>query len=368
MDTKKFYKNITSVLKNWLPIEDQGFDLQTILSPHQLRLPSSVYDQAQTLIKSIYALKHDTYYADYVLKPSGYKPQPHNAVLMAYDFHYSDQKLKLIEVNTNASGYLLSHLCYKVQNDSNQKALDDLKYSFKNDYELFYNKSSNNLNIAIIDENPEQQKMYLEFLMYKSLFESWGWSCEIQDFSKPILDFDFIYNRYCDFDFSEKQSQHLKQAYVNKKICISPHPVEYLLFAHKDRFISWTAEDSPLEENIKNMIPKTDLVTSFEDKDELWKQRKGLFFKPRFLYGGKAVYNGKSISRKLFDKICDDENFLAQETCKPSTTLYNDEEWKFDLRFYVYKDQIQQAIARIYQGQVTNFSTKNGGFSPVIFE
>lgn len=368
MDIKQFYTNIESTLNNWLPVEDQSFDLQTIVSPHQLQLPNEIYEKAQHLISSIYALKQNSDYREKVLKHSEYQPQPHNAVLMAYDFHYTDNNLKLIEVNTNASGYLLSHLCYKAQNDSNKQAIEDLKYSFKNDYELFYNKTSDKLNIAIIDEDPKQQKMYLEFLMYKSLFESWGWNCKIQDFSKPIENFDFIYNRYCDFDFSESVSAHLKKAYLKNEICISPHPVEYLLFAHKDRFIDWTADDSSLDDETKSMIPKTRLVTSYEDKDELWKLRKNLFFKPRFLYGGKAVYNGKSVSRKLFDKICDDENFLAQETCKPGTTEFKDEEWKYDLRFYVYKNQIQQVIARIYQGQVTNFSTKNGGFSPVIFE
>ena len=39
--------------------------------------------------------------------------------------------------------------------------------------------------------------------------------------------------------------------------------------------------------------------------------------------------------------------------------------WKFDLRAFVYEDQVLLMAARIYQGQVTNFSSPMGGFTLV---
>ncbi len=48
----------------------------------------------------------------------------------------------------------------------------------------------------------------------------------------------------------------------------------------------------------------------------------------------------------------------------PGDPLQN---WKFDLRFYVYRDEIQQIAARLYQGQVTNFASPLGGFTRVKF-
>ena len=51
-------------------------------------------------------------------------------------------------------------------------------------------------------------------------------------------------------------------------------------------------------------------------------------------------------------------------TDDPRSVLAN---WKFDLRFYVYEDKIQLTCARIYQGQVTNFSSPMGGFTLVRF-
>jgi hypothetical protein len=41
------------------------------------------------------------------------------------------------------------------------------------------------------------------------------------------------------------------------------------------------------------------------------------------------------------------------------------ENWKFDLRCFAYEDEIQLIAARIYQGQVTNFSSSMGGFTLV---
>jgi hypothetical protein len=33
----------------------------------------------------------------------------------------------------------------------------------------------------IVDDEVTQQKMYLEFLMYRDLFTSWGWAAEIAE-------------------------------------------------------------------------------------------------------------------------------------------------------------------------------------------
>ena len=52
-------------------------------------------------------------------------------------------------------------------------------------------------------------------------------------------------------------------------------------------------------------------------------------------------------------------------TDDPRSVLNN---WKFDLRFFVYADQVHLTTARIYQGQVTNFASPLGGFTRVIFQ
>lgn len=37
-----------------------------------------------------------------------------------------------------------------------------------------------------------------------------------------------------------------------------------------------------------------------------------------------------------------------------------------DLRNYVYDGEVQLLVARLYQGQTTNFRTQGGGFAPVL--
>jgi hypothetical protein len=103
-------------------------------------------------------------------------------------------------------------------------------------------------------------------------------------------------------------------------------------------------------------------LKNFSDHEELWGQRKKLFFKPAQMYGGKAVYRGSSISRRVFLEMLE-RDYIAQEFRPPGEW----HGWKYDLRFYVYKDRIQQVCARLYQGQVTGFSTPGGGLARVIF-
>jgi hypothetical protein len=63
------------------------------------------------------------------------------------------------------------------------------------------------------------------------------------------------------------------------------------------------------------------------------------------------------------------EDSLIQEYVPaPKITFENDEtsaEWKYDLRAYAYGGKVQLLVARIYQGQITNFRRDFGGYCPV---
>jgi hypothetical protein len=281
---------------------------------------------------------------------------------MAYDFHYeaATDQLSLIEINTNASGFLLSDLMYRASGHTwgdKKDPRESLIKAIEAEWTAF-GKSGRPKTLAIVDEAPDQQKMFLEFLMYDSFFKQNGIKSQIFDVSKfPVSgEYDFVYNRFNDFTFSEPRSAHLRKAYLEKKICFSPQPREYLLLAHKQRLVEFgEAKVSP------TLIPIIDVTQA--DKSELWAKRKNLFFKPKALYGAKAVYRGSSISHKTFDQIVT-QDYIAQEFRPPGMAG----EFKFDLRFYAYADEIHLGVARAYQGQVTNFATPGGGFAPLIFK
>src|SRR5690606_5934861 len=98
--------------------------------------------------------------------------------------------------------------------------------------------------------------------------------------------------------------------------------------------------------------------------EALWEMRKNLIFKPLNAYGGKGVYRGKSITHKVFDQLVELPT-MAQEFVAPGILEAEGADLKWDLRFYVYEDQIQLAVARLYRGQITNFEDQLGGFAAI---
>lgn len=59
---------------------------------------------------------------------------------------------------------------------------------------------------------------------------------------------------------------------------------------------------------------------------------------------------------------------IQQYVPAPKITFDSDEksvDWKYDLRAYAYGSELQMLVARIYQGQITNFRHAYGGYCPV---
>lgn len=326
---------------------------------HKLELKKRVYVRIEKAIKDLYAYAHSGDYLSMLLEtlPSDeaeiLKRRPANSsALMAYDFHYEAEKdlLSLIEINTNASAFLFADIANRMSgNNMWQNACELLMQSFKDE--------GLKKDISIIDENPEQQKMFPEFLLYLEWFNQNGFSAQILDCEDPaVLDGkSFIYNRFNDFTLREKRSAKLRQAYLNSEQIFSPSPHEFILLADKLRLFKFA------KANISDVIIPMKAFTDFESADELWGQRKKYYFKPKRLYGGKAVFRGSSISKTRFQTLNFDD-YLAQESRPPGQK----EGFKFDLRFFVYRDQIQLGIARFFKGQLLNFDDPDGGLGPIV--
>jgi hypothetical protein len=115
-------------------------------------------------------------------------------------------------------------------------------------------------------------------------------------------------------------------------------------------------------------IPRTERVER-ERADDFWARRKQLFFKPAAGYGSKATYRGDKLTTRVFDEILNG-NYIAQALVPPSLRRLEVDgkptDFKLDLRNYVYDAQVQLVVARLWQGQTTNFRTPGGGFAPVL--
>jgi len=365
-----------------------------LVSPLELRLPKKIRTTVEEAVRALYAVSRRREFQDQLEKVPGIEPTPNRSVLMAYDFHTNEEgEAFLVEVNTNASGFMLASLLEmnhaNLGADADFEPLKLLHASFFNELRLC-GKSLSTPFVVITDEDITQQKMYLEFLMYRDWFRSLGWGtefCESKNFrvadgkllTAQGAKVDLVYNRLTDFYLEDPAHKAMREGFMQGLAGYSPNPYEYFLLGDKQRLIQFgdqnflkaaAATDEERAAIGRVIIPTFD-KSNFPSTEEVWHQRRQLFFKPKRSHGGKSVYRGESVSKKVFERLMADDILIqryqpAQKmpTDDPRSVLEN---WKFDLRFYVYEDQIQLSVARIYQGQVTNFASPMGGFTQVKF-
>lgn len=317
---------------------------------------------------------------------------PHS-VFMGYDFHLTPQGPQLIEINTNAGGAMLNVLLAKYQKlccaNVSPFVTTELETQFvemfQQEWRLQRGKQSLTT-IAIVDDKPTQQFLYPEFMLFKQLFESHGIQTIIASPSEfhladgkvkyGDLVIDLIYNRLTDFYFEQPQHAVLLQAYAEQAAVMTPTPRAHALYAHKQNLAlltdaaqlrAWHVDEQTIQ-TLSIGIPHTFIVNPAQ-AEQLWQQRRALFFKPVAGYGSKGTYRGDKLTRRVFNDIILTGNYVAQ-AYTPASERYLDvagklQAFKIDIRCYVYQGQLQLIAARLYQGQTTNFRTPGGGFSPI---
>ncbi len=379
---------IQQLQKDFSGLQAPALDIlvsENLISPFTIQLPASVLKQAQQSVETLFKLRENKKYQEsYKIEfdELGIKDPGNKSICMSYDFHVTpENQLKLIEVNTNAAFLALGYQMYKSRKlplPVKDFSFEELRKNIETEIKLQGRIAKKSLSVAIIDEEPEKQRLYVEFLVFHELFKQWGWDSKILDYRKlDTATTDFIYNRFTDFFLNNPESASLKKSFLSKQCCFSPNPFEYFLLADKQRMIDWSQHenlkkwDVPTEDQavIRSIVP---ISTSLEDhnKDLIWTNRKGYFVKPKRAFGSKQTYRGASVSRKVFDELVG-RDFIAQEFIPPMEQVFKtpegDQSFKFDLRCYAYQGRLQLIVARLYQGQVTNLRTPLGGFACVQF-
>lgn len=311
-------------------------------------------------------------------------------VFFGYDFHINEQGVHLIEINTNAGGGFLNALLIDSQHAAelpgrNVCSMDPGKAfaaMFENEWHSLHRDAPLE-SIAIVDENPQQQYLYPEFLLAKKLLESAGLEVHIVDPSELTLDgarlyvgahrIDLVYNRLT--DFSLQHNAVLQQASMQGHVVLTPDVEHYERYADKRnlarlcdsgglRLLGADEGDMAL---LRERIPQT-LVVSREAEAALWADRRKFFFKPISGYGSKGAYRGDKLTKRVFAEIMESDYVVQTLAIPGERSVCIDDEvvsLKYDLRCYVYDGQIQLVSARLYQGQTTNFRTPGGGFAVV---
>ena len=317
---------------------------------------------------------------------------------MGYDFHLSPQGPRLIEINTNAGGAMLTaalaraqRACCEAMNwaftpNAELQTLEQTYFDmFVAEWRLQRGDAPMN-SLAIVDDEPAAQYLAPEFELLQQLFRRHGLVASIAD-AKELewrecklwhrgAAVDMVYNRLTDFYLAEPGHQALRDAYAAGAVVLTPHPRAHALHADKRNLIA-LSDDTVLaawgvpaadRDLLKAVIPQTRMLTAARAAG-LWAERRRLFFKPVAGYGAKAAYRGDKLTRRVWEEI-QAGDFVAQELVPPGERLIEVDgvqaDLKFDVRAYAYDGKVQLLAARMYAGQTTNFRTPGGGFAPVV--
>ncbi len=233
-------------------------------------------------------------------------------MFFGYDFHLNEQGVHLIEINTNAGGAFLNELLIDSQRDADLPgkavAIENLDQSFQ---EMFRNEwrlergDAPLKTIAIVDEQPEAQYLYPEFLLAKKLFERAGilecrssilrccWRARTACIS-AMNKIDLVYNRLT--DFSLQHHPVLLNACRRGQVVLTPSPAHYARYADKRNLARLTDADGlrslgASEADIADAASRRAAYfprASGHGRDDCGTERKQLFFKPNTGYGSQG--------------------------------------------------------------------------------
>jgi hypothetical protein len=304
-------------------------------------------------------------------------------VFGGYDFHLGADGPRLIEINTNAGGALLNTALGLAQRaccagvasmSSGPIPAECLEQAF---FDMFLaewrraGRSGLPRRVAIVDDAPQSQFLYPEFLLFQRLFHRFGVEASILAPEQLASErgIELIYNRLTDFYLEQAPHAALRQAYLSGAAVVTPNPRAHALYADKRNLIllsdetqlrGWGLRETTIE-TLRAGIPRTVPVA-----EGLWSERRKLFFKPAAGHGSRAAYRGDKLTRRVWAEILRGQ-YVAQELVAPSERrLSAAVAMKVDVRNYVYAGEVQMLAARLYQGQTTNMRTPGGGFAPVL--
>ena len=305
-----------------------------LFSAHPVFISDDQTERIASVVRAVESVVALPAYRDRVLAdaPAIARHDPGGAkgVFFGYDFHVRDNKIGLIEINTNAGGAMLNAVMAKAHRAccvdtvgaataaiSSQALEKDIVDMFFAEWRLS-GRDRPLQTIGIVDAVPEEQYLYPEFLLFKQLFERHGLRAVIADPSALQLHdgvlwhhdtaIDLVYNRLTDFMLELPASAALRAAYIEHAVVLTPHP--QALYADK-RNLAVLCDAEELEalgvaRSIQDILLANIQHTEVVDvahADRLWSERRRLFFKPTDGYGGRAAYRGDKITKRVWDDI-----------------------------------------------------------------
>jgi hypothetical protein len=312
---------------------------------------------------------------------------------LGFDFHLSADGPKLIEINTNAGGGFLAAMpgeaalacCGSaVRQGQGRPAFEQLAIDMLVEEWRRAGRPGRPRAIAIVDEAPESQYLYPEFLLAQSALRQAGIQAVVASPGGLQLRggalyagdqrVDLVYNRLTDFALEAPAHRTLRDAYLGGNAVVTPNPRAHALYADKrllgllgnEAWLRGASLDPALAALLGEVVPATAVVRS-GDGPRLWQERRRLFFKPFAGYGSRGAYRGDKLTRRVFEEILRG-GYVAQALVPPGERMLAEDRaaLKFDVRNFAYGGEVQLLAARLWRGQTTNFRSEGGGFAPVL--
>jgi hypothetical protein len=305
-----------------------------------------------------------------------------------FDFHLTAEGPKLIEINTNAGGAFYGALIDQMgwnEGDAEAQPLGAWAHVFVQHFRAEWAAAGKGRlhSVAIVDENPQEQFLKLEFELAARMLRDAGIATVIADprelafrdgrlwhDSTPI---DFIYNRLTSFALDRAQDRAIHDALLAGSVVVSPDPRTHALIACKrnlallgdDAFLRDVGVDEATRQALVETIPRTVVLTPSNAAD-LWAKRSHLYFKPMNGFGSRAVYDGAKLTAATWAEVAARADYVAQDRVDARRVdVPGYEPMRFDVRTFAYGATPFMRLARVYRGQTTNFRTPGGGFAPV---
>ncbi|MEQ1867691.1 MAG: hypothetical protein ABL996_23975 [Micropepsaceae bacterium] len=305
-----------------------------------------------------------------------------------FDFHLTPAGPKLIEVNTNAGGAFYGALIDQIGwNEGNADAhpLGAWAQLFVQHFRAEWAPAGQGKlrTVAIVDDNPQDQFLILEFELAAQMLRDAGIGAVIADprdlafrdgrlwhGTTPI---DFVYNRLTSFALDRAEDAAIRDALLAGAVVVSPDPRTHALFACKrnltllgdDAFLRDTGIDEATLQTLIEAIPRTVVLTP-SNAGDFWSNRERFYFKPMNGFGSRAVYDGAKLTAATWTQIAARTDYVAQERVDAERVeVAGHEPMRFDVRTFAYGASPFMRLARVYRGQTTNFRTPGGGFAPV---
>jgi hypothetical protein len=353
-----------------------------LFSPHVISIPAAMDARLRTIIAAVETVVALPAYRQAVLggaaPPARHTPGA-RGVCFGYDFHLVNGEPKLIEINTNAGGWVLNALWGDLrQGDSEGRREAVVAAMFAEEWARERGGQPMGA-LALVDEAPEGQYLYPEFLLFQGMMGRRGLDVRLADagdlrYTQGALrlgetPIPMIYNRLTDFMLAQPRHEALRQAWLEGRVLLTPHPQAHALYADK-RNLAILSDPQRLRslgatpaaaECLAGAIPPT-LEVHGDNAEALWGERRRWFFKPADGFGGRGAYRGEKLTRRAWGGLLARPH-VAQAFAPPDPTAPGG--LKMDLRYYVDAGVPRLLVARLYQGQTTNFRTPQGGFAPV---